>query len=268
MKHMMLDCYGSTESKLDDVKYINNMLNHIAYEVGVITVAPPFLLPYYYGVDQSDMGVSAFLFLKGGHITIHTFPLRECYFVDMVYDGEYDVEKAYGLFKRLLPFEVTRSSVQISERKVGEFRTVPVNPDEDFGPHIFARIKANKEPSMENVFEFLEDIIYKVNMTPIIRPYVIKDVMNHYTYLSGMVMIAESHISFHYNYNTGIIYFDLFSCKMFDYSILDKLLKEEYGELLSYVIIPRGTKHKYNRVSSMLKKEEIYNSAWKKNITE
>ena len=61
---MMLDCYGSTESKLDDVKYINNMLNHIAYEVGVITVAPPFLLPYYYGVDQSDMGVSAFCSLK------------------------------------------------------------------------------------------------------------------------------------------------------------------------------------------------------------
>ena len=83
----MLDCYGSTESKLDDVKYINNMLNHIAYEVGVITVAPPFLLPYYYGVDQNDMGVSAFLFLKGGHITIHTFPLRECYFIDMVYDA-------------------------------------------------------------------------------------------------------------------------------------------------------------------------------------
>lgn len=264
----MLDCYGSTESKLDDVKYINNMLNHIAYEVGVVTVAPPFLLPYYYGVDQNDMGVSAFLFLKGGHITIHTFPLRECYFIDMVYDGEYDVEKAYALFKRLLPFEETRSSVQISERKIGEFRNVPVNPDEDFGPHIFARIEASQEPTMENFFEFLEDIIDKVNMTPIIRPYVIKDVMNNYTYLSGMVMIAESHISLHYNYKTGIIYFDLFSCKMFDYSILDKLLKEEYGTLLSYVIIPRGTKHRYNRVSSMLKKEEIYNSAWKKHISE
>lgn len=268
MKHLMLDCYGSIESKLDDVKYINNMLNHIAYEVGVITIAPPFLLPYYYGVDPDDMGVSCFLFLKGGHITIHTFPLRECYFVDMVYDGDYDCDKAYHLFKRLLPFEESRSKDQVSERKVGEFYSLPINAEEDFGPHIFARIKTNIVPTMENVFEFLEDLIDKVDMTPIIRPYVIKDVMNDHTYLSGMVMIAESHISFHYNYKTGIIYFDLFSCKMFDYSIIDVLLKQEYGNLDSYVIIPRGTRHKYNRVSSMIRKENTYNSAWKNNIKE
>ena len=118
MKHTMLDCYGSVESKLDDVKYINNLLNHIAYELNMICVAPPFLLPYYYGVDPEDIGISAFLFLKGGHITIHTFPLRECYFVDMVYDSDYDTNKAYQLFKRLLPFEDDRSIMQIKERKI------------------------------------------------------------------------------------------------------------------------------------------------------
>ena len=105
MLHMMLDAYGATEGRLNDVKFINNSLNSIAEKLGVIPVAPPFLLPYYYGVEPEDIGISSFLFLKGGHITIHTFPLRECYFVDMVFDGLYDEKKAVSLFKKAFPFE-------------------------------------------------------------------------------------------------------------------------------------------------------------------
>ncbi len=266
MKHTMLDCYGSIESKLDDVKYINNLLNHVAYQLNLVSVAPPFLLPYYYGVEPEDIGISAFLFLKGGHITIHTFPLRECYFVDMVYDGEYDENVAYKLFKRLLPFEDERSIINTKERKINEEYILPISSEEDFGPHILAKIDANVVPTMETIFDFLESTIDKIGMTPIIRPYVIKDLMVNPTYLSGIVMIAESHISFHYNYNEKVIYFDLFSCKMFDHSKIKDILIREFGNVSSYVVIPRGTKHKYNKVSNMIQTEKIYNSVWKDNI--
>ena len=36
--------------------------------------------------------------LLGGHVTIHTFPLRACYFVDIFYDGEFDENDINSVF--------------------------------------------------------------------------------------------------------------------------------------------------------------------------
>ncbi|MCX5775200.1 MAG: S-adenosylmethionine decarboxylase [Firmicutes bacterium] len=271
MKHIMLDAYGADESRLNDVKYINNSLNLIAEKIGVVTVAPPFLLPYYYGLEPEDVGISSFVFLKGGHITIHTFPLRECYFVDMVFDGEFDAEKTRGLFKKAFPFDESKSEFLAEDRDQVKTYERPFNPEEIFGPHIFAKIVAKKEPTLDSIFDFLEALIPELNMTPIIRPYVIKNAITNPTYLSGIVMIAESHISFHYNLTTKIIYFDIFSCKMFDYSKIVKLLSKKLGTVTSYVVIARGSKHKFNKASKgnhhpISGKVKAYNSAWKDNI--
>jgi S-adenosylmethionine/arginine decarboxylase-like enzyme len=271
VRHIMLDAYGATEGRLNDVKFINNSLNSIAEKLGVVPVAPPFLLPYYYGVEPEDIGISSFLFLRGGHITIHTFPLRECYFVDMVFDGIYDEAKAYALFKKIFPFEETKSTYQIEDRDSAQTYERSFDPSEVFGPHIFAKLLTPKKPSMDEVFSFLEGLISKVGMTPIIRPYVITDSMRDPSYLSGIVMIAESHISFHYNYSTKAIYFDIFSCKMFDYSAIIPFLKETWGALSSYVVIARGSKHKFLKatrpnVRHASEKAIAYNSAWKDNI--
>ena len=271
MLHMMLDAYGATEGRLNDVKFINNSLNAIAEKLGVIPVAPPFLLPYYYGVEPEDIGISSFLFLNGGHVTIHTFPLRECYFVDMVFDGVYDEKKAVALFKKSFPFDDEKSTVQVENRDSGVTYERKFDGSEVFGPHIFAKLATDRVPTMDEVFKFLDGLIAKVNMTPIIRPYVLTDSMNNPSYLSGIVMIAESHISFHYNYKTKAIYFDIFSCKMFDYTAILPFLKETWGPVQSYIVIPRGSKHKFlkaNRTNTRHAsgKAIAYNSAWKDNI--
>ena len=271
MKHIMLDAYGAKTKNLNDVKYVNNSLAKIAVALGGKTVAPPFLLPYYYGVEPEDIGISAFLFLKGGHLTIHTFPLRECYFVDMMMPEAFDTEKAKKLFNKYFAFTEDMSLYQVAERDISMDEVQPIDGEEVFGPHIMAKIKAKVAPNMEEIFNFLEGIISSVNMTPIIRPYVIKDSMKNPKYLSGIVMIAESHISFHYDMEDKLIYFDLFSCKMFDTSPLKGLLTDKYGTLESYFVTARGTKHKYlkaNRhnkktASNLVKKSS---SAWVNNI--
>ena len=89
----MLDCYGANERQLDDVKLINEVLNKLVYKMKLKPIEPPHLLPYYYGSVKEDIGVSGKLLLLGGHVTIHTFPLRTCYFVDIFYDGEFDEDK-------------------------------------------------------------------------------------------------------------------------------------------------------------------------------
>ena len=94
MKHIMLDCYGANERQLDDVKLINELLNKLVYKLKLKPIEPPHLLPYYYGSVKEDIGVSGKLLLLGGHVTIHTFPLRTCYFVDIFYD----ILAFFGLF--------------------------------------------------------------------------------------------------------------------------------------------------------------------------
>ena len=83
MKHMTLDCYGANERPLDDVKFINEILNKLAYKLKINPIEPPHLLPYYYGSVKEDIGISGKMLLLGGHVTIHTFPLRTCYFIDI-----------------------------------------------------------------------------------------------------------------------------------------------------------------------------------------
>lgn len=121
MKHVMLDCYGANQHQLDDVKYVNDILNQLAYQLRVNPICPPNLVPYYYGKVKEDLGISAFLFLEGGHITIHTFPIRECYFVDIFYDGEFNEKDVYNFFLEELSFNESKSFFNVKMRDEERF---------------------------------------------------------------------------------------------------------------------------------------------------
>ena len=197
MKHTMIDCYGSKNHSLENLVYINDTLNKIAYNLNLDPIATPYLIPYYYGSVKEDIGVSAFLLLKGGHITIHTFPLRECYFVDVFSVKDFDSELLVGLLQKFLPFNINISTVSTSDRRKFEEIELPFDPNNNFGPHYLAEIKMKKDLTMEECFDFLDEFVYQINMDPITRPYVIKDKVENSNFLSGIIIIAQSHISIH-----------------------------------------------------------------------
>jgi S-adenosylmethionine/arginine decarboxylase-like enzyme len=263
MKHTMIDCYGASRYKLDDVLMVNDVVNYLATYLGVKPIAPPTLIPYYYGDDDEDSGVSSYLFLKGGHITIHTFPQRECYFLDIIYDGFFEAERLVNFLEKELPFERATSTVTTVDRRVKQ-QSITESQKTDFGPHVLAKIKINKTVTMENISDFLEGIVEKINMHPITRAFVIKDNVQNPNYLSGMIMIAESHIGIHYNLKEQIMYFDLFSCSMFDSSGLSRMLESEFGELISYTIIVRGTKYDYKRATKLNGNMKYCSQEWTK----
>ena len=89
---------------------------------------------------------------------------------------------------------------------------------------ILLDLEATSIPNMETFFDFLENLVSKINMDPICRTTVLKSSPVNPKYLSAIIVIAQSHISLHYNYETKKIYADIFSCAPFDYSSLD----EEY----------------------------------------
>ena len=264
MKHTMIDCYGSKNHNLENLVYINDVLNKIAYRLGLEPIANPYLIPYYYGRVKEDIGVSAFLLLRGGHITIHTFPLRECYFVDLFSVKDFDSELFTNILESLLPFNREISTISTSDRRKFVNIELPFDPNLNFGPHYLAEIKINENFTMDKCYDFLENLVYKINMDPITRPYVIKDKIDNCEYLSGIIVIAQSHISLHYDYKTNHAYFDIFSCAAFDYSKLEDVILK-LGKVISNELVVRGTKHASNILREVEPIKEI-SSLWQKYI--
>jgi S-adenosylmethionine/arginine decarboxylase-like enzyme len=264
-KHVMLDCYGANQFQLNDIKYINDTLNHLVYALKVNPICPPQLIPYYYGKVKDDLGISAFILLEGGHITIHTFPIRECYFVDIFYDGDFDEEIARTFLLKNLPFNEEMSFKNCLDRQKQDYQDIPYDSSCDFGPHLMTEINASGIITMERFFDFLETTVHEINMDPISRPYVLKSTPNKPKYLSAIIIIAQSHIALHYNYKTGIIYADIFSCAPFDFSNVRKIY-HHLGEVTYNGLITRGTKHIYKVKSGVSKDDLKASMRWQKSI--
>lgn len=264
MKHMMLDCYGANRDVLNDLKYITYILNEAGSVLDLKPIAPPQLVPYYYGKVAEDDGISAFVLLEGGHITIHTFPFRECYFVDIFSVKDFEEDKLTTLLKNRLSFEDDISKISVRNRINDAHEVFTYDSSKDFGPHVLLKVQAEREIKMEEVFDFLERLVPAIEMTPITRACVLKNRVEKPKYLSGIILIAQSHISLHYNYSTKEIYFDIFSCASFDYSQLSEIFKD-FGVITSNEMVARGSKH-----WSLVKKDP-FNSrkkgskAWLKN---
>ena len=263
MKHVMLDAYGTEEQQSSDMMHINNLLNKLTYNLGLDPVAPPVLIPYYYGSVKEDVGITAYVFLKGGHITIHTFPIRGCYFVDCLSQNDFDDKEFYQMFLKKLPFDEGKSTYQVSERKLVGKKIMEYTPKVDFGPHYMMQIKSSKVPSMDDMFDFLETIVPGIGMDEITRASVIKDSMVKTEWLSAIIIIAQSHIALHYSYESGNIYADVFSCAPFDYTVLDKEFSI-LGSIEASELIPRGTKHLYRIKNREEVQELLADTKWQK----
>ena len=237
----------------------------MVYALKLNPVCPPQLIPYYYGKVKEDIGISAFILLEGGHITIHTFPVRECYFVDIFSDGDFDETLAKEFLLKELPHQEEKSIYNMKDRSLRGQELLPYDSNCDFGPHLMTEIQPWQEPTMEILFDFLEQLVFKINMDPITRPYVLKSTPRKPKYLSAIIVIAQSHIALHYSYKTKALYADIFSCAPFDYSNAEEIYSP-LGKVISNELTSRGTKHIY-KVKSAVSKESLQISMrWQKNL--
>ena len=192
MLHIMIDAYGSDSPKLDNLKSVYDSIVKITNFVGVKTIMPPSLVPYYYGSVNEDDGISAFVLLKGGHFTIHTFPQRECYFVDVLYDGFVNEKKLLEILHTELPFE--HEIVHSVDRRfeLDDQIDAAIDENRDFGPHYLMHNIECAELDMDKIYSFLDAVPVLINMDPITRPTVITDSVALPTIISGLTVIAQS----------------------------------------------------------------------------
>ena len=110
--------------------------------------------------------------------------------------------------------------------------------EKGFGPHLMLDCRQcnyAKISDLGYVWDFLNDLPEQIGMTKIIQPYVFpySGLIPEDKGITGMVVIAESHLTFHSFTEKDYFFFDLFSCKPFDTERVVELVTEHF-EVKSY----------------------------------
>ena len=266
MNHFVLDAFKSYRSRLDDILLIYELLEEIPQKMGLKVVMPPFVLPYYNGVVPEDCGISGFVFLAGGHFTIHTFSYREAYFADLFYPEKFDSRSLEEALKDAFPAEKIESYCAVRGKNEAFPKTVKIDESVDFGPHLMIDYEEYTAPvSLDELFDLFDGLPYKIGMTPIMRPYALKSKFQGQKVVSVMTMIAESHISLHCFPETGKAYFDIFSCRFFKFEEVAGKIKQGFKALASKeIFISRGSKYRHFRSTSDVQANK--SRSWLENI--
>jgi len=269
LTHFTFDGFRGYRSRLDDLKLLQELMEELPSKLGLDPVMPPILLPYYNGMVPEDCGISAFVLLRGGHFTIHTFSYGEAVFADLAHPGLYDVRQARVLLEQIFPCAYIDTSAV--RRGSGGDATSPraqtIDRSTDFGPHLFMRLEPYAGPTtMDGLFDLFDGLPGGVGMTPIMRPYLLKTPWptgGHV--LSALTMIAESHISLHV-FPWGEAYFDLFSCKFFDSDAVVSALETQLGgNVVQRLMVARGSRFKEQRTQRNEVQE--HTNRWLKALT-
>jgi S-adenosylmethionine decarboxylase len=115
-----------------------------------------------------------------------------------------------------------------------------------FGPHLVIDLKNCSKEKLSDYnlhFEFLSTLPKKIGMTPITQPYVFpySGLVPEDKGITGIAIIAESHISIHSFEEKGYCFIDIFSCKPFDYEGVIPMVCEFFGcEEFEVTTIQRG----------------------------
>jgi len=251
MQHFMMDGFRGFRSRFDDMRLVHELLEEIPQKLGCTPAMPPMLLPYYNGVEPDDCGISAFVLLAGGHFTLHTFSFRECFFADFLYPEHFDTREARYLLESGLPVKSVNAHVVDRRRIEGDpFPKIPIDEDNDFGPHLCLDLDGYRGPTtFDALFDLFDGMPPRIGMTPIMRPYLLRgrDALGR-PVLSALTMIAESHIALHVWPEDGRAFFDIFSCRFFDQSVVVPALRGMFpAERARQTLIARGSLYRARR---------------------
>ncbi len=242
--HFVLDGYGGYRSRYDDTSLIYELLDELPAALNLTPAMPPIVLPYYNGVTPDDCGISAFVILNGGHMTLHTFSFRECFFADILAPQAFDADAVEKICNRTLP--ATQVATQMIDRDSDDLDTNG-RSEADFGPHLMMEVEGYCGPdSMDDLFALFDRLPDRIGMTPIMRPCILRSQLaDGSTVISAITMIAESHIAIHVNKGARVAWFDLFSCSFFEPDqVVAKLQSCFPGDRHTTRLTIRGRRHR------------------------
>ncbi|MBR7133024.1 MAG: S-adenosylmethionine decarboxylase [Clostridia bacterium] len=263
-RHYMLDAYGCLVEQANSIMTVNDLLVDISNELDMKPIMPPFVIPFYYCEDPEDVGVSAFCFCAdGSHITIHTFPYRACYFVDILTNSFFgEAEVTDMICKQIYASNISSTVV---DRRLNEKDDEEIDKFNDFGPHYTITVN-NIDATLESIYRWLDTIAPKINMQAIARPYVIYDKTENPQYISGALIVAQSHIAFHYSIEERTANIDVFSCSFLESGVVEDIIHQTFGYDIQINLCARGSKHRLECQTRSREARIEKSSAWRNNI--
>ncbi len=253
MLHFMLDAYDTIEENSNNLMSVNECLVKVADALNLRPVMPPFLVPYYYASRYEDGGISAFIFFEGGHITLHTFPYRACYFADIMADDFFSVSDAQNELLTIFNAKSVRT-YSLDRRVMEQLADTSPDPTLDFGPHYMVTVR-DVDMTLDSVSRWLDELAPKINMEAITRPYVIYSTVKEPRYISGALIVAQSHVAVHYNIAQRMAYIDIFSCSFLENRQIERVLTDSFGDRFVYKLFVRGSKYEHSYQNADFRKE-------------
>ncbi len=99
--HLTIDGYGADPKRLGDEKFIHRFLDFLPTEIKMTKIMGPCTMTYHGGKKPDEWGVSGFVIIAESHISIHTFPSKGYFSVDIFSCKEFDAEKAVEIVKEI-----------------------------------------------------------------------------------------------------------------------------------------------------------------------
>jgi S-adenosylmethionine decarboxylase len=134
--------------------------------------------------------------------------------------------------------------------------------DDAFGPHLTLDLIGCPKEILQDYnlhFKLLKDLPQLIGMTPITQPYVFpySGLVPEDKGITGIVIIAESHLSVHSFEDKGYTFIDMFSCKPFDVEKAEKYIMDLFKpEKVERNLIQRGKE--FPRVNTELAFDASY----------
>jgi len=126
-----------------------------------------------------------------------------------------------------------------------------------FGPHLTLDLKGCNKDKLKDlglIFDLLNTLPDKIGMTKITQPYVFpySGLVPEDKGVTGVIIIAESHISIHTFEEKDYVFVDIFSCKPFDYELAAEHLIETFeAKEVSKNVLKRGLNFPRAKMASM-----------------
>ena len=115
-----------------------------------------------------------------------------------------------------------------------------------FGPHLTLDLSECSKERLSDyklIFDLLNDLPDVIGMTKITQPYVFpySGLVPEDEGVTGVVVIAESHISVHTFQKKGFAFVDIFSCKWFDVDVAKDFFVNAFEcKKVSFNVVKRG----------------------------
>ena len=78
--HLMIDAYGADPDALANVEVIFHFLDSLPEAIGMQKIGPPQIASFR---DPAMAGVTGVVMIVPSHISIHTYALKGCFFLDV-----------------------------------------------------------------------------------------------------------------------------------------------------------------------------------------